>query len=553
MANKKDLEKDQTRYGTYKIPSSKQVIGNDYRKPSPTTGDGYNKAAKTNIAGGKIYPINTDKDILEQGFPKYKRGDNYDSIGNKLNTLEKRKGQYNEDVYSFDLGYEHIKPTEYKYTGERFEAFNTDKDILDQGFPKYKYGDKYDSIADEYNDIVAARLAKKLGKSVGQLTKDDWDNRAKELFKTTPLKSYTPSNKKLDKTVGELTGYDVNTDPGLKAVMQSSNLYDRSSIPWYDKFNRFGIIDPYNSLSGTKEYLFFTKPDLHICTPGTDTLNPQLANNSFFYELAMRYPQVISQLQKSMKPFDGTNTNPFMAVLSNSVKNKLELPEMSTTEIDTSATIFGTSIDYRGDAFSSNEKHEFSLEFEDTKYLELYHLFRAYEEYEELKKIGIVSPPNINKFPEDKAGYSYNQYLSNKELHDQFAIYKFVVDSDYEELIYYAVCQGVYFKTVPREAFSDIDATNGLRYNVQMKAQFIDDMKPYILTDFDALVRESMGLGGMKDAEWLDIYNDKIGATDGRWAVAPYIVKQQRDDTDAKAWLAPTTMKYKYKLKWRLA
>ena len=157
--------------------------------------------------------------------------------------------------------------------------------------------------------------------------------------------------------------------------------------------------------------------------------------------------------------------------------------------------------------------------------------------------------------PKDKYGYNYNTYLQNKELHDQFAIYKVIVDEDYEDIIFYGLLQGVFPKTAPREAFSDIDASNGLRYNIQFEANFVDDSKPYILTEFNALIDEEMKLKteNIKDEDWLPIYNELIGSTDGRWAVAPYIVKQTRDKTKPKAWLAPNTMNYKYKLKWRLS
>lgn len=388
----------------------------------------------------------------------------------------------------------------------------------------------------------------------------DWNITNSEIYKyanyyeTTPLKHSEKDQKKSYKTTGQEIGMDIDQDSGFKYIMQAANLYDRSEIPWYTKFNRFGLLDPYNALRGSKEYLFFTKPDLHICEPGTNTLNPELSNQPFFVELAARYPQVVEQLQKSVKPFSGS-PNPFICLLSNSVKNKLDMPEISANVIDTGATIFNTSIDYRGTAFNAGEKFDFSLEFEDTKYLEIYMFFKAYEEYEQLKKIGLVTPPNINNAPKDKYGYNYNTYLQNKELHDQFAIYKVIVDEDYEDIIFYGLLQGVFPKTAPREAFSDIDASNGLRYNIQFEANFVDDSKPYILTEFNALIDEEMKLKteNIKDEDWLPIYNELIGSTDGRWAVAPYIVKQTRDKTKPKAWLAPNTMNYKYKLKWRLS
>lgn len=342
---------------------------------------------------------------------------------------------------------------------------------------------------------------------------------------------------------------NIHSMSDMGMILQANNIYNRRDMALYDKFSRFGILDPYNSLAGTKEYLFFTKPDLHICKPGTHELNKQLSNSNFFTELAKRYPQVIGQLQKSTETEKSGSYNPFMTLLSNTVKSKLDMPGMDAKVIDTGATIFGTSIDYRGDAFNSGEKYEFSLEFEDTKYLELYHFFKAMEEYAQLKKIGIVTPPNINNAPESK-GYAYSRYLEKKELHDQFSIFKFIVDDDYQDIIYYAMFVGVFTKSTPREAFSDINPDGGLRYNVQFEAQFVDDMKPYILDVFNGLINDTMVLN--KEEEWLDIYNGKIGEVDGRWAKTPYVVRQEKKYTNPDAWLAPQTMEYKYQLRWRL-
>lgn len=330
-------------------------------------------------------------------------------------------------------------------------------------------------------------------------------------------------------------------------LIKSNNIYNKKNNQWYTTFNRFGCIDPYNGVSNTREYLFFTKPDLHIYEPGTRTLNPELSNSSFFNELHERYPDVIGQLQRSIETEKTRNFYPFMNILSNTVKNTLDMPEITSEDIDTSATIFGTSITYRGDGWSSDENYEFSLEFEDTRYLELYHLFKAYDEYEKLKRIGIVTPPNING-AEVLNGVNYNSYIENRELHDQFALYKIVVDEDYQKILYYAWLCGVYPKTVPRESFSDIRLDNGLRHTVTFKAQFIDDMKPYILANLNTLINNSMAL--TENSTFLDIYDSKKRRVDGTWATVPWITKNYKSDYGQ--WLGPNSMKYDYNLRWRM-
>lgn len=335
----------------------------------------------------------------------------------------------------------------------------------------------------------------------------------------------------------------------MRDVLWANNIYDRQEIEWYTKFNRFGALDPFNAPTGSREYLFFTKPDLNIVNPrlsGLDvnSLNPELANQPYFCELKERYPDVIAQLQKSNCIGD---QGPFMALLSNSVKNSLELPVINSTVIDTPQTIYGTGYNYRGWGYSSDEKVEFSLEFEDTRYLEIYNLLKAYEEYERLKHLGIVSPPNIDGAkPGKDSGKCFSYYIKNKILHDQFSIYKFIVEDDGETIMYYAKLWGVFFKNVPRDTFSDLKVDSGLRYAVEFEAAFVEDMNPLILLDFNRLVHEYKDIDKTVD---LPIYNSKKGMIDGSWATVPIVSKViVKND---KNWNGPNTMNHVYKLKWR--
>lgn len=346
--------------------------------------------------------------------------------------------------------------------------------------------------------------------------------------------------------------YGTDNDISMNDVLHANNIYNRSEIEWYTKFNRFGVLDPYNSPTGTKEYLFFTKPDLHLVSANSDKLNSQLANVEYFQELYERYPGVISQLQLS-HGLTHEDDSPFMVILSNAVKNTLEVPAISATTIENPANIYGTTYDYRGWGFLSDEKIEFSLEFEDTKYLEIYNLLKAYEEYERLKHIGAVSPPNID-IKGDSSGPVYNYYIKNKVLHDQFSIYKFIVEDDKETIIYYAKFWGVFFKNVPRDAFSDMK-DGALTYAVDFQAAFMDDLNPYILSDFNSVVnsRYINFFDNKSDYKEMPIYDVNKRMIDGRWARFPYVVKVSNTTSrGAKMWNGPKNMKHHYKLKWRV-
>lgn len=332
-------------------------------------------------------------------------------------------------------------------------------------------------------------------------------------------------------------------------IMRDNLIYNRSEIEWYEKFNRFGCMDPYNNLAQTKEYLFFVKPDCHIFTPNTTNLQPALANDGFFVDLANRYPHVVQSLQKSAGP---TNTkiykNPFMAVLSNSVKSTMNFNSLTAEEMDNATNMYGTYIPYRKDAWKGDENIDFSLEFEDTRYLEIYMLISAYERYQRYKTVGLIYPPNIDSATENNDGANFNRYIRYKELHDVFGIYRFIVAEDYQEIVYWAYICGAYFNSVPRDAFNDLKNGESLQYSVDFKAFCVQELDPVTLINFNNLISSKYTI---KDHTELPIYNESTDRIVGNWAAFPYISVVDRESMpDANGWRSSQSMAYKYHLSW---
>lgn len=347
-------------------------------------------------------------------------------------------------------------------------------------------------------------------------------------------------------------------------VLRSNLIYDRADLSWYERFNRFGFMDPYNNLTQTKEYLFFTKPDCHIFTPGTTKLQPVLANDPFFIDMANRYPHVIQQLQSSAGSSGNNNDdnivkNPFMVLLSNSVKNSMDLPALTANEMDNSTNMYGTTLPYRKDAWTGDENVEFSLEFEDSRFLEVYLLLKTYEMYERYKTIGMIYPPNIDKADEFGEGkHNCNVYIREKRLHDTFGVYRIIVGEDYQTIIYWAYMCGAYFNNVPRDAFNDLKNGEGLRFTADFKAFCVSDMDPTILINFNRLIYKAYGQGSYNRSR-LHIYGED-GSTlgkethsriNGDWAKYPMIARLEKEDfATSDAWPGINGMNYTYQLQW---
>lgn len=385
---------------------------------------------------------------------------------------------------------------------------------------------------------------------------------------------YSPIQKNIDLTIGRDKGAAQYIQ--LQETLEANKVYSREAIRRYDRFNRFGFMDPYSGMGLTKEYLFFVKPDLNIIKVGTNQLIPALSTNSFFNDLINRYPAVIPQLQSSAGL--GTDKqNPFMILLSNSVRNTMDLPSIQANEIETAANIYGTKINYRGSGYKSDEDASISLEFEDTKWGDVYMLLKAYEEYSRLKDVGLISPPNVSLADERDDGIVFTKYHKNRELHDRFSIYKIIVDDDYKTILYWAKAIGCYFSTVPRDSFSDLRESGGLKYTVEIKAPFIRDMDPLDLYDFNNLIlkKRNMDLRGIEDLKRKYIfrsYEDDYfttngdspsnplgrGIINGEWVSLPFIQRNMNPIKEAsngepkipRDWTAPLNMDYLYELVW---
>lgn len=322
--------------------------------------------------------------------------------------------------------------------------------------------------------------------------------------------------------------FDQNSSD-IQKLIKANAIYDRFDNDWYHKFTRFGIIDPYNTITTTKEYIFITKPDLCLLNMGGQSVSAPLMTNPFFIDAINRYREVAYQLQSSI----GIG-GPFINILSNSVSSSLDLPGLSADMIETGGNTMGTKISYRGTSHKSDEDFDFNLEFEDTKYLDVYMLFKMWDEYEKLKWSGQL---DLTKATSTR----WQNYIINKVLHDQVSIYKFIVGEDGYRIIYYARLTGCIPNSVPRDAFSDTSGGGPQKLTVGWKAHFVRDMDPIIINHFNLLVGHTSTYratwlrdilpGGYISGADLPLYNTDTHSMEGMWASTPYIDIRTVNDT----------------------
>lgn len=313
----------------------------------------------------------------------------------------------------------------------------------------------------------------------------------------------------------------------FKSIYHSVNIFTETETDLFHNRYRYGVLNAYQTLTNSREFLFFTKPDLNIIPSGNNEspivningtkidhatyLNGVLQNYPFWIELCQRYPGVVECLQGSLHL--GGRVDPFNHLLANMVQSNIDVPGLSAEMTETPTNMYGVGYNYRGSSESSDDGFDFSLEFKDTKYLPVYNYFKAYEEYETLKHHGVIGP--------------HIQYIYDKVLHDQYSIYKFVVGDDGETIIYYAKYYGVKSKSLPRDVFNANTYDNGLSYSVDFNAAFVEDMNPLILSDFNHLSYEYW----KSKKNFIDVYDFRYDKVDNRAANAAVVVREVNGQT----------------------
>lgn len=329
--------------------------------------------------------------------------------------------------------------------------------------------EKHDSTDYSYSDILK-----------------DFDEHLKTTKQTgkSPIKKFTKSNI-------TMSNIEYNNIIGDDILTPSEDMLNNR----FNKFTRYGYLDPANELiTGTREYLFFSKPDLHLVdvinSNDDNHINQALKNCPFFDEAFRRYKLSYYSLQQTFRthPIDGIYdfdgliidlNSKYIPLLSNMVTSSLDLPDITANDVTNNQNLYQVNTSYREGSLMSDLQYDFSLEFKDTKYLDVYMLFKIYDEYFKQKYMAEILPTKMD-------------YIFNKIYPEALSIWKVITD-DTGRIIYWAKATGCTPMSVPRASISNIDGN--IKFTVNWKAQFIRDMDPVNLNELNYLTSMSLGLG----------------------------------------------------------
>lgn len=318
-------------------------------------------------------------------------------------------------------------------------------------------------------------------------------------------------------------------------MLSSSNMFPVKQIHdnRFNKFARYGIIDPAHAYSGGREYLFFSKPDLHIFDPDQHRLNPELSNCAFFQNAFNQYPESLYSLQQTYNYLSSNNIsipnkeilkNKFIPLLSNQVSSSLDLPGISSTDTQNNANLYQINTSYRDGSEISDCSFDFTLEFRDTKYLDVYMFFKAYDEYFRQKYLKMITPVNLD-------------YITSKVDDSSFSIWKIIVD-DTNTITFWAKAIAVTPMSVARDAMSGFEEP--IKQTINFKGQFVRDMNPIQLMELNHLSALTLGIKESAINSYisktnnnlppkfgvLPLYNKAGSMANTEWGSVPYIIKK---------------------------
>ena len=295
----------------------------------------------------------------------------------------------------------------------------------------------------------------------------------------------------------------------LKGLLNNAGLFSRDELRtgMLTKFNMFGFFNTHYRLGPTREYVFFTKPDLAIFNSNDishSSLNPGTRTSEFLYAIET-HKDVLRQLQLGLN----NGNEPLSALLYNMRSSNVEIPDLEAGEMETATNMWGQKTFYRRSSTTSDTDHNFSIEFTDNKYLDVFTFFKLYDLYEERKSFGMIDL---------YTNYRYRKYVFERRLHDQMAIFKFIVGEDGSELIYWVKYYGVYPKNVPRSALGDLPDDGSIKFTIQFKANLIEDCNPVILEDFNQLSLRHYSNNGSKP-----LYDEEGGYVRNEFTYPPLV------------------------------
>ena len=363
-----------------------------------------------------------------------------------------------------------------------------------------------------------------------------------DITNTTSRVNLLNSYKTPEKTIGkdnstvrsveksyDYSQYELSTDMSLSKIVDkmndtlhlanTSDTVQKSFNKTTNYYNRFKTSGTNSQLQRGFAHVFFVRPSCNILKESGTKLVSALENHELFSYAFQSSKEILKELVSN-----NGSTHDFMLSLSNQVAS-FSLSDEYINSDTYGRTFTGYKVAYGKNNIESKTSGEFSVRFNDNKYLSVYQIHKCWAEYINGVYRGEIAPTNSS--------------IMNKILDYVGSCYYFLTAEDGETIIFWSKYFGVFPTTIPSNQYSwgEGNAIYNPEVEITYKYSFKEDFNPYTMLEFNYNSR--IGVNG---TNYIPIYDKELGHAGKKWVGTPFVELIESPESDRP---------YQYKLRFR--
>lgn len=288
----------------------------------------------------------------------------------------------------------------------------------------------------------------------------------------------------------------------------------------YFMYNRFKVPDTNLAHNKTFTYVFFTRPDVNLLTPGSLKANDQALNHSEVAMIWKRYPELFKLLTDNSRCADSNNFN---MLLSNQVRS-FDIQDEEITTNRAAKSWHEYEMQY-GDVYTGRSAGTFRCNFDETSDYSVINFIKLWITYIDMVSKGAWSPSyNLRGGDISNRNINYS-HIFTKTLDYAASAYVFKCGPDGEDVLYWTKYFGVFPINTGAQALSWDHGTmpgEGTKLNIGFAYSAKRDMNPISLIEFNQNAGVPLPAAN-NSVTYEDAFNPNYGHTDRPFVGAPFI------------------------------
>lgn len=288
-------------------------------------------------------------------------------------------------------------------------------------------------------------------------------------------------------------------------------------------YNRFKLANPADILSRGFAHVFFTRPDCNLFSDnkGTNPIKRVEANPNFKYALCNKKELLYNLCQVS----NTKTANPVWNYILSNKALSFSLTDESISVDKYGKTYHGDSIAFGRSNNESKAAGEFTVTFQDTRDLDIFHIHKLWVDY--------ISNVYIGRW------YPKHEYLWQRILDYACSVYYIITAEDGETILFWSKYYGCFPTNIPSSAYGWTSGSpiESQKLDVQYQYSFKEDFNPQALVELNL----NTGVDSWSTISYVSTYNKRLGSIGTTWVGSPFIETIKEEGSES----------YSFKLRFR--